>query len=237
MAYNDEEKHTKTAIAEYSELMPVRYSGVDTGPGGKNRCGLAKNKCGFAIMILLCLAVCTWYAVWEKKNNAATARTAVSATFTETGNNGRQVTPQILYLAEKLSEEGKVLYDSGIYEEALGKYLEAYGKGHRGDEARISDMYYYGRGVARNHTVAMKWAEEAAESGDGYGQYRLGVMYWLGEGVRKNRPEAEKWFLKAAENCGKMAEQGNDRCPAEPWRNVRIWLWSAERYSLSRKVV
>lgn len=210
MADNDEEKHTKTAISEYSELMPARCSGVDTGHGRKSRFGLTKNKCGFAIMILLCLSVCTWYAVREKKKHAA--RPAVSATLTETGNNGSRVTPQILYLAEKLSEEGKVLYDSGIYEEALGKYLEAYAKGRRGDEARISDMYYYGRGVARNYTVAMKWAEKAAESGNGYGQYRLGVMYWLGEGVRKNRAEAEKWFLKALENCGNMAERGNADC-------------------------
>ncbi|MBO7321300.1 MAG: sel1 repeat family protein, partial [Bacteroidales bacterium] len=59
--------------------------------------------------------------------------------------------------------------------------------------------YYYGEGVEKNYTEAVKWYRKAADKGHLDAQYNLGNRYYNGEGVEKNYTEAVKWYRKAAD--------------------------------------
>src|SRR5262249_16276446 len=63
--------------------------------------------------------------------------------------------------------------------------------------------YDLGRGVAEDHSEAVKWYRKAAEAGSASAQFMLGNQYRMGYGVPKDYVEAHKWFNLAG-------AQGND---------------------------
>jgi TPR repeat protein len=69
-------------------------------------------------------------------------------------------------------------------------------------------IYYRGRGVAQDHSEAVKWFLSAAEQGDMAAQFYLGVMFSKGEGVPQDFSEGAKWYLLAADR-GDAAAQYN----------------------------
>jgi FixJ family two-component response regulator len=64
---------------------------------------------------------------------------------------------------------------------------------------QTGEKYYFGRGVPKNYTEAIKWFRMAAERDHAEAQYLLGVCYKNGNGVTKDEAEAVKWYRKAAE--------------------------------------
>lgn len=65
------------------------------------------------------------------------------------------------------------------------------------------DEYYYGRGVTKNYTEAIKWYKLAANKGYGKAMYDLGFMYRKGQGVSVDYAEAMRWYRMAV-------DKGND---------------------------
>ena len=65
-------------------------------------------------------------------------------------------------------------------------------------EFDVGAMYYYGDGVSKDYTKAVRFTQRAAVRGHVKAQFNLGLMYFNGEGVVKDDAEAFKWFQKAA---------------------------------------
>lgn len=79
----------------------------------------------------------------------------------------------------------------------------------RGDcnaQFELGEMYYYGKGVSKNYSEAVKWYRKAADQGDEIAQCNLGICYKNGQGVPQNYQEAVKWYRKAAEQGDKVAQ-------------------------------
>ena len=55
--------------------------------------------------------------------------------------------------------------------------------------------------IEKNHLLAAKWYERAAQLGSNEAQYALGWLYFYGEGVNPNSQSALQW-LKSAANSG-----------------------------------
>lgn len=96
--------------------------------------------------------------------------------------------------------------------------------------------YEFGRGVAKDQIMAMKWFRDAAEQGYDEAQYTLGCCYNGDEGFPKDAGEAVKWWGKAAAQGHANAEyclgliyyvgQGVPRNPAE---SIIWWGEAAEQ--------
>lgn len=67
------------------------------------------------------------------------------------------------------------------------------------NQNNLGDKYFDGRGVEKNHQLAVKWYRKAAEQGDIKGQCNLGFMYYNGYGIRQDYTKAAEWYRKAAE--------------------------------------
>ncbi len=61
------------------------------------------------------------------------------------------------------------------------------------------DRYYYGQGVRKNLTLALRSYRKAADLGHAGAQNRMGWMFEKGEGVETDYTEAVKWYRRAAE--------------------------------------
>ena len=59
--------------------------------------------------------------------------------------------------------------------------------------------YYFGLGVERDYSEAVKWWRQAAEQGNVKAQCAMGDCYCFGEGVAQDYSEAVKWYRQAAE--------------------------------------
>lgn len=70
----------------------------------------------------------------------------------------------------------------------------------------LAGKYYYGYGVPKNYSEAMKWYRKAANQGYADAQRSLGRMYHLGQGVPQNYAEAMKWYKKAADQGNVLAQ-------------------------------
>lgn len=65
---------------------------------------------------------------------------------------------------------------------------------------------FYGKGVTKDLTEAVKWWVKASEIGDANAQVSLGSCYEKGEGVSQDYKEALKWYTKAAEQGNALAQ-------------------------------
>ncbi len=74
------------------------------------------------------------------------------------------------------------------------------------------DDYYYGRGVTRDYSEAVKWYRMAADLGHVRAQYNLGNHYYKGEGVSQDYSEAVKWYRRAAEQGNSFAQNNLGDC-------------------------
>src|SRR5690242_16765525 len=66
----------------------------------------------------------------------------------------------------------------------------------RGDaksQYALGEMYYYGKGVPKNYSEAVRWYQKSAEQGDANAQYAISHMYHLGRGLPQDDLEAVRW--------------------------------------------
>ena len=76
-------------------------------------------------------------------------------------------------------------------------------QGNAAAQYELGDMYYWGQGVPRDYTEAMKWYRKAAEQGFAAAQYELGVMlmYILAHLTRLGEQNPLE-DLATTSNCG-----------------------------------
>ncbi|MEQ1883705.1 MAG: tetratricopeptide repeat protein [Bryobacteraceae bacterium] len=66
-------------------------------------------------------------------------------------------------------------------------------------QARLGDALFYGKGLAKNESEAVRWWIKAAEQGNVASQRNAGMAYKNGWGVEKNVSSAAKWYQQAAD--------------------------------------
>lgn len=106
----------------------------------------------------------------------------------------------------KITDRGVRAEQKHKYDKAAKLYTKAANKGNRRAQANLADLYYFGKGVSKNHKEAAKWYNKAANQGSSQAQFALGVMYWNGDGVKKDESESLKWYRKAANNGNTSAQ-------------------------------
>jgi uncharacterized protein len=89
--------------------------------------------------------------------------------------------------------------DELVKQEDVMNFLKAAEQGDMMSQARLAEMYLYGKGVPQNYAEAVKWFRKSAEQGNVEACYPLGCMYEEGKGVKPDHNEAVKWFRKAGE--------------------------------------
>jgi len=81
-------------------------------------------------------------------------------------------------------------------------------KGDIDAQNELGKLYYAGKGIKQNYSLAFLWYRRAAQQGNIEAQYSLGNMYLMGEGISQNDTEAMNWYTQAAEQ-GHTAAQHN----------------------------
>lgn len=84
------------------------------------------------------------------------------------------------------------------YDEALPMLLRAGNAGKSEAAPYLGNIYFFGRGVTRDYTLARTWYEKAAAAGDSEGFHFLGLIYERGFGVPADVKTALDWYHKGA---------------------------------------
>lgn len=77
---------------------------------------------------------------------------------------------------------------------------------------QTGDRYYFGRGVPKDYTEAIKWYRKAADHGHAMAQNSVGVCYERALGISQDYKEAAKWYRKAAEQGDAYAQNNLGAC-------------------------
>jgi len=100
-------------------------------------------------------------------------------------------------------------------------------QGHILAALAIGDIYFWGKGVAKDYERAMAAYKVAAEAGDAGSQHQVGFMYCYGRGVAVDYQQARAWLEKAGaqddpdavSQLGVMYHHGKGVTPS--WRRAR----------------
>jgi Sel1 repeat len=94
------------------------------------------------------------------------------------------------------------VHKANVHERLVEEARAVRARAEQGDataETRLSNIYYYGRGVPLDYTEALRWARKAADQGDAHAQYDIGYLYERGRGVPQDYTEALRWYHKASD--------------------------------------
>ncbi len=116
-----------------------------------------------------------------------------------------------------LADEGKALFESGKYSEAVAWWKQA-SQTRQDHEAefRLGDYYESGSEEPENLPESAKWYAKAAEGGHAGAQFAIGSFYEAGAGVEKSVEKAAFWYGKCASrniancqfNLGRLSSSG-----------------------------
>ena len=127
--------------------------------------------------------------------------------------------------------------DRGDYEMMLRELRELAELGFATAQYNLANMYFSGRGVAQDDSLAVRWLTHAAEQGHIEAQYDLGRIHYEGVDVPKDEVQAIKWFTLAAEQGHDdahpildyiAAEQGDAECQYEMGRMFDVEMWASD---------
>lgn len=69
-------------------------------------------------------------------------------------------------------------------------------------QLRLGDLYYHGKGIGEDETMAIHWWKKSAASGNAEAMYQIAHAYLFGSTVAKSVPdpdrEAATWYFQAA---------------------------------------
>jgi TPR repeat protein len=116
--------------------------------------------------------------------------------------------------------------------QAAQQFREAAKQGHVEAQLQLAEMYFDGKGVARDPKKTAQWYGKAAEQGHANAQHLLGALYLVGIGVPKDSSQAKHWYHQAAKqghadaqlSLGMMYYHGNgipqDLTEARKWLSL-----------------
>ncbi len=100
--------------------------------------------------------------------------------------------------AEDIYKEGKALYDSKKYKDAVPKFQTSANQGYKKAQYYLGRCYDKGHGVEEDDELAVLWYSKAAAQNHPKALYEMGRCYKKGEGVEKNIDKAFEFFQKSA---------------------------------------
>lgn len=95
-------------------------------------------------------------------------------------------------------ENGIAANQKGNYAKALAIFRPLAERGNAKAQLGLGEMYWFGRGVAKDEKKAAKLYQLAGEQGLADAQFVLGVIYDGGTGVAQDSKAAVKWFQLGA---------------------------------------
>jgi TPR repeat protein len=132
--------------------------------------------------------------------------------------------------SEKSSPTTKTNEASAMTLSSLGTLTIGAEAGDRVSQSELADVYYEGRGVARNFSRAFYWYRQAASAGDARAEEQLGWMYTRGIGTTVDRAAAAHWFRVSAAKGDARAENYLGYAFVKGWgvpvdySQARYWL-------------
>lgn len=113
----------------------------------------------------------------------------------------------------------------GNYVAAFKHYKMAASDGYKPAYNEIGRLYYYGKGVKKNHSKAAHWLEKAATFHyDRVSLYNLGQIYRQGKGVNKDYSKALKFYRISATMYDDKAAKYGIRGYAPAQNNLAVML-------------
>ncbi|OAQ23601.1 HCP-like protein [Linnemannia elongata AG-77] len=107
------------------------------------------------------------------------------------------------YDGEEDDEEGDTEEGDDVvltnHTKAFEWFLKSALQGYADAQAKVSQAYTDGTGVAKDNIKAMEWLVKAAENGHAESQYYMGTAYEQGNGVPQSDSESFEWYLKSAD--------------------------------------
>lgn len=93
-----------------------------------------------------------------------------------------------------------VAYDRGQFDSALHEFRAMAETGHAGAEFMLGAIYFYGKGVQPDHTIAAIWFHKSAIKGNASAQLAFGSLHIRGLGVQQDLIEAYRWLTIAGDH-------------------------------------
>lgn len=118
-----------------------------------------------------------------------------------TTQKGRSLAGSILLLLSMLYVQQATAFEGDyIWEERFKAGLSKAQSGLAKDQYAVGDMYFRGRGTAKDSAKAMHWFLLAAKRGHKKAAYKAGYLYLYGDGVSPpvSPKKAFPWFRQAA---------------------------------------
>jgi TPR repeat protein len=110
------------------------------------------------------------------------------------------------------SEDPQTLDPDGFTDnQAFRSYKESAEQGEIFAQYNLAEMYYEGKGVARDYATALFWYRKVAEQGSEKAQLKVGHMYETGRGIPQHNTYAYVWFNLAASHGNETAEDKRER--------------------------
>lgn len=97
-------------------------------------------------------------------------------------------------------QDGVRAYETGRYDEAIAAFRPLSERGDPDAEFMLGVLYFYGRGVVRDDSLAAIWFYKAARKGNPSAQLAFGSLHIRGTGVQQDLVKAYLWLTLAAES-------------------------------------
>lgn len=88
---------------------------------------------------------------------------------------------------------------------------KAAGQGVPIAQTELGNVYFEGRGLAKDHAEAARWYQKAAEQGEWFGLHKMGWIRERGHGVTTDYVEAYKWYVLSVANGNDLARDDMKR--------------------------
>tara|TARA_B100001113_G_scaffold74343_1_gene57840 strand:- start:1327 stop:1800 length:474 start_codon:yes stop_codon:yes gene_type:complete len=95
---------------------------------------------------------------------------------------------------------GYKYYEKGLYDKAIEIWSKEIKQGNKEAMYNMGLLYYFGKGVDKDLSVAFTYCKQAAFKGSARAQNNLAYMYMKGMGTKKSYISAYAWSLIAIKN-------------------------------------
>tara|TARA_A100001388_G_C28702977_1_gene467143 strand:+ start:29 stop:463 length:435 start_codon:yes stop_codon:yes gene_type:complete len=104
------------------------------------------------------------------------------------------------HIAQSDEDIGYKYYQKGDYEKALSVWKKELSLGKKETIYNIGLLYFFGKGVKQDLSIAFEYCQKAALMGSARAQNNIAYMYIEGLGTEKNYVAAYAWSKIAIEN-------------------------------------
>ena len=111
---------------------------------------------------------------------------------------------------ETINSIGASRYSEGDYEEARIYYELAASMGNSIAMCNLGYMYMYGRGIAKDESIALAFFTISAKKGNIEATYKLGNLYYDGKVVEKDQNKAIELYEEALQLIEKNQEEDTE---------------------------